>query len=427
MALYEDSFVLRNQGEEPPEGYVLKGQMGPVGQEQDYYERPKSPTVGQPETGQMPAGGNINQFLDWAVKNKLGFNPFTMNPTEDALRKWNENESKFFQMTFGGSMTPSSMTPDALKHWNEQKKQGMAVFIQEAEQRQRNGIAYLNMLKEGWDAQQKQSEDRRTVREWIKIGGKETAINRFGEVIQDPNQPQGQQMPQQMGQSQVTPPSMGQPQEQSQFPGALTREGKPKEAKALSTEAITNIANMKSTYDRLDDIGKQVQAMEDKFGPVKGRMQEWSLKFKSDPEMQQLINRLRSLITIAYDLSGKQISKEEMVMLQKAMLPSATQPKGNMLATISFVRDWLAIAHNNRVQYFGKGKYDVADFPMLERGKNYNVDPKQVQAMKKLFMGAGTDKEGLSPEERLMNDDTWDKLGKMGEETKKKYKVLEVK
>ena len=65
MALYDDeTMALRNPGEPAPEGFILKGQMGPVGQEQDYYERAKSPTVGQPQ-GQPQAGmpqGDINQF-----------------------------------------------------------------------------------------------------------------------------------------------------------------------------------------------------------------------------------------------------------------------------------------------------------------------------------------------------------------------------
>lgn len=230
MALYEDdSMVLRNPGEQAPEGYVLKGQMGPVGQEQDYYERAKSPTMGQSQQPQgMPQGGDINQFLDWAVKTKLGFNPLTFNPTTEALKMWTQKEAEYFNQTFANTgITPSSMTPDALKHWNQQKKEGLAALIQEAQQKQQTGVAYLNMLKQGW-------EEKNTIKEWATIGGKETALNKFGEIIQNPNapsqmvagagapvQPQGV-APQQMGQPQAEQPQMG------QQPGALTREEKPK-------------------------------------------------------------------------------------------------------------------------------------------------------------------------------------------------------
>jgi hypothetical protein len=184
--------------------------------------------------------------------------------------------------------------------------------------------------------------------------------------------------------------------------------------KELSAEAITNIANMKSTYDRLDEIGEQVKKMEDKFGPVSGRAEEAYLKFQEDPEMQTLFNRLNSLITIAYDLSGKQISEKEMEKLQKAMLPSPNQPKGNLLATVAFVRDWLAMAHNNRVKYYGAGGYATQNFPTLERGKSYNIDPKQLNKIKNAIKGAGKDKEGLTAEERLMNDDIWRSMDSLG-------------
>lgn len=357
MALYEDSFVLRNQGEEPPEGYVLKGQMGPVGQEQDYYERPKSPTVGQPETGQMPAGGNINQFLDWAVKNKLGFNPFTMNPTEDALRKWNENESRFFQMTFGGSMTPSSMTPDALKHWNEQKKQGMAVFIQEAEQRQRNGIAYLNMLKQGW-------EESNTITGNVTVDpstGEQVYTNKFGQIVKNPN---------------IEQPSVTQPTKQPSTQMAQAEPSMPKsegivkpktakEPKQLSQESINQLAEMATTYDRLVDIGKKMANRPDLAGPIQGRLNMLKVKYKNEGETQAVINELKSLITIAYALSGKQISEKEMKILQEAMLPSLSQPHSNLMATISFARDWLAQSHNKRLEYQTASGYTHGIKPLM--------------------------------------------------------------
>jgi hypothetical protein len=154
MALYEDDTMqLREQGAPPPDPsiYELKGTMGPVGQEQEYYERRKSPTVGQEQPQGMPAGGDINQFLDWAVKTQLGYNPYTMNPVTEAMKKWNTLESQAFQEVFGNSgITPNNMTPEALKHWNEQRKAGIKTLIDEATAKQSTGMEYIKMLKEGW-------------------------------------------------------------------------------------------------------------------------------------------------------------------------------------------------------------------------------------------------------------------------------------
>jgi hypothetical protein len=401
MALYEDDTMqLREQGAPPPDPslYELKGTMGPVGQEQEYYERKKSPTVGQEQPQGIPANMDINQFLDWAVKTQLGYNPYKMNPVTEAMKKWNTLESQAFQEVFGNSgITPNNMTPEALKHWNEQKREGLKQLIDEAKNKQATGMAYLEELRKGWG-------DRNAIASWVDLpSGEKAPINRFGEVVKAPSAGA------QMGAPQVP----GQPQ--GMGGGQLTQPAKTKPGKELSAEAITNIANMKSTYDRLDEIGEQVKKMEDRFGPVTGRVEEAYLKFQEDPEMQTLFNRLNSLITIAYDLSGKQISEKEMEKLQKAMLPGPNQPRGNLLATVAFVRDWLALAHNNRVKYYGAGGYATQNFPTLERGKNYNIDPKQLEKIKNTIKSMGKDKEGLSSEERLMNDDIWrgiDALGK---------------
>lgn len=182
MALYEDdSMVLRNPGEAAPEGFVSKGMMGPEGQEQEYYERAKSPTVEQqPQAQSAPIGGDINKFLDWAIKKKLGFDPLTMNPVTDAMKTWSQNEAKFFNEAFAGTgMTPGSMTPDALKFWNEQKKQGMEFMLKEAQMKQRAGLEFLSMLKQGW-------EEQNTVAGKLELpDGSKALVNKFGQKIQN--------------------------------------------------------------------------------------------------------------------------------------------------------------------------------------------------------------------------------------------------
>ena len=127
MALYEDTFQLVNPDEQAPgENYIYKGTMGPVGQEQAYYER-RGVDRGVPQApGQTQPGTGIEQdfaFLRSAIS-KLGFNPYTINPMGDAVKEFQANETALFNQAFGHTgMTPSTLTPEALKYWNEQKRQ----------------------------------------------------------------------------------------------------------------------------------------------------------------------------------------------------------------------------------------------------------------------------------------------------------------
>ncbi len=308
---------------------------------------PRRPQAQAPMEGQgaMPPGGDINQFLDWAVKNKLGFNPFTMNPTTEALNMWNQREAEYFNKAFANTgITPSSMTPDALKHWNAQKKEGMAALMQEAEQRQRNGIAYLQMLKQGW-------EEANTITGQISIdpkSGKQVYINKFGQIVKNPNV-QGS-MGQTVGKRPSTQITGGTEMDEPKSEGIIKPQT-PKEAKQLSQESINQLAEMATTYDRLTEVGKKLADKPDMSGPLQGRLESLRVRFQNDGETQAVINELRSLITIAYALSGKQISKDEMKLLQDAMLPTLNQPHSNLMATITFARDWLAQGHNKRLEY----------------------------------------------------------------------------
>lgn len=132
MALYEDdTFQLANpEDEQPnPSQYVLKGQMGPVGQEQNYYEKIGVNRGTQPQQqGQGQVGQDIDQdfaFLN-SVIGKLGYNPYTINPAGQALKEFQDNESRLFGEAFGHTgMTPESLTPEALQYWNQQKQQAI--------------------------------------------------------------------------------------------------------------------------------------------------------------------------------------------------------------------------------------------------------------------------------------------------------------
>ena len=47
------------------------------------------------------------------------------------------------------------------------------------------------------------------------------------------------------------------------------------------------------------------------------------------------------------------------------MLPTLNQPHSNLMATISFARDWLAQTHNKRLEYNAAGGYTHNIKPLL--------------------------------------------------------------
>jgi hypothetical protein len=155
MALYEDeTFQLANPEDEQPDPsqYVLKGKMGPVGAEQNYYEKKgvnRGGTPGQEQGVNAPTGQGIDQdfaFLNTVIS-KLGYNPYTINPTGDAVKEFQANESRLFQEAFGNTgMTPSTLTPEALKYWNEQKQQLIQQKAAELSQRVTQGKELLGKV-----------------------------------------------------------------------------------------------------------------------------------------------------------------------------------------------------------------------------------------------------------------------------------------
>lgn len=333
MALYDnEDTILVNPGEAAPEGYTLRGRMGPVGQEQDYYERTKN--VSQPApTGpqaQAPTPDETGierdfQFLQTAM-DKLGYNPYSINPMGDAVREFQANESRLFNQAFGHTdMTPTTLTPEALRYWNEQKQLLIAQKANELTGKATQGRAILDDV--------------------MKLYRERTAF-----------------------------------EEDKRRNEAAERERRYKEGlgKTLPEGAVTELANMKTTFDRLDAVGKKIDTMKDKVGPIEGRLSQLRVKWYNEGATQATINELNSLITIAYSLSGKQISKAELDMLRDAMLPTMTQPEMNLKATIDFAKNWMASTHNDRLDYLKKARYDVGGFSQVGVKRAYDPETREI-------------------------------------------------
>jgi len=124
--------------------------------------------------------------------------------------------------------------------------------------------------------------------------------------------------------------------------------------KVLPNETTTQLSQIKNTVDRINDLEKRaaVPGMSKRFGPVEGRWTALRQKLVEDGPTQALMNEMNGLITMAYALSGKQISYQEMEMLKQAILPTLNQPYANFQATLNMSRQWLTSQHNDTLQYF---------------------------------------------------------------------------
>jgi len=153
-----------------------------------------------------------------------------------------------------------------------------------------------------------------------------------------------------------------------------TSQLRPTTVKGLEATQVSELANFKNTYGRLDNIEKKLAdpKMANKTGPIFGRWEQLKVKFLNDGASQSVINELKSLITIAYGLSGKQISPEEMKLLQDAMLPRLEQPGENLLSTINFAKGWIKTVHNDRLDYFDKAFYDTNIKPIVDKAPEGN-------------------------------------------------------
>ena len=151
------------------------------------------------------------------------------------------------------------------------------------------------------------------------------------------------------------------PTEDSQYMRPITVRG-------IEAGQASELASMKNTFNRLTDVAGKAEKLQDKFGPLSGRFTSLKNKFMEDGPSQQVLNELKSMITIAYSLSGKQISIQEMQMLQDAILPTLNQPYGNFLETLKFARDWVGKTHDDRIDSFQNAFFDVKE-PYLVRGK----------------------------------------------------------
>jgi hypothetical protein len=124
--------------------------------------------------------------------------------------------------------------------------------------------------------------------------------------------------------------------------------------KGMSDGMIKDIALREAGLTRVDNlinkIGVQNQdgswairpGMEDKFGPVASRFNDFMRVWKAAPEDEKLFREMRSLLSELYGDAGKQLSNEELKIARDAWLADPGQQPANALAALQTMRGRMA-------------------------------------------------------------------------------------
>jgi hypothetical protein len=155
-----------------------------------------------------------------------------------------------------------------------------------------------------------------------------------------------------------------------------------KNKKQLPAKDAETIGKLKTT---LDDIGLVREAWNEGLtGAFEGRANEALQHIRDNPKFETLRRRTNRLITIAYALSGKQISAQEIKLLQTSILPQVKQMDKNFLTALDELEDWVRRNGNDAQDAYEKSRYDFirTDFggkKPTEKGKG-NIAPAGTKA-----------------------------------------------
>jgi hypothetical protein len=124
----------------------------------------------------------------------------------------------------------------------------------------------------------------------------------------------------------------------------------PRNKKLLSGEVAGQLGTFDSLIAQIGDIRTLAKDNPEFIGPTEGRWNKLKSNFVDNKDFTELDRNVESLITIAYALSGKQISEKEMRMLKGAILPAVTQPGANFNAALDFAEKWLTSNRDTRIK-----------------------------------------------------------------------------
>ncbi len=141
-----------------------------------------------------------------------------------------------------------------------------------------------------------------------------------------------------------------------------------------TTKARTPAADLKdlsvldSLITQIGTIREIARANPDKIGPLEGRWNTAKIKFVEDADGTLLNRNVKSLIRLAYALSGKQISVQELKMLGEFILPSVNLPDANFMTALGFAEQMLTRDRKTRTERLQRGDYFLPDAPKTDEG-----------------------------------------------------------
>lgn len=126
----------------------------------------------------------------------------------------------------------------------------------------------------------------------------------------------------------------------------------PVQSKQISEGSLKEFAVFDTLLQSIDEIEDAVKKNPNLAGPTDNLWNQIKIKFINDPDITRVDRSVNTLITLAYALSGKQISLGEMQLLQSAILPRLNQPEENFLASLGIARDFVTNTKANRLKNF---------------------------------------------------------------------------
>lgn len=252
-------------------------------------ERDGSTMSGQPAQPQ----DTPEAFTQFVIQ-KIGFNPYQLNPIKEAINHFTKNESNYFHQVFG-NVSSSELTPDMLKHWNDQKKYAIESVASSLEMQRKQGEAQLQTMME-----MKKEYDRANF-EKKKITSRQTINPKTGQKVYTTATGEPTDT--------VVPPAPPSEQERKDFKQEMT---------------ILKMTN---------DVEKLFK--NDYVGPVAGRYGQLAEKYTDLPEDQvKFYATIRDINDFVLRVrSGAQINEQEYKRLT-SFLMDANLPADNFKARL---------------------------------------------------------------------------------------------
>ena len=144
-----------------------------------------------------------------------------------------------------------------------------------------------------------------------------------------------------------------------------------KQLTSLGAEKTQEIGVSNAVIQGIERIQKAIQedpTLMEKVGAIEGRWMKAKRLFMEDPKAEGLNREVESLIRIAYGWSGKQISIQEIDRLQKAILPSLSNPDANFMVSLDHAKRIMETDRNAKLQAYKDARINIGDLDKYING-----------------------------------------------------------